>query len=153
MSAKERAIELYRQHLHLLETSPREFRKTVMEALAAETGGTTASCATHYNNAKKAHEADQATPTGITTVRRNSKGRSGDVADDLECYTVLELVGDAEFGYTVGRTRSHEGLGVARITLKNMKEEWPSSEWRLINGLGPNPGDDYKLEPGEKEIA
>ena len=53
MSAKDRAVELYNQHIELAITDGRLFRKTVMDTLMLETGCTLAAAATHYNSAKK----------------------------------------------------------------------------------------------------
>ena len=55
MNAKERAVEIYRQHLHLASTDGRQFRKTVMDQLIAETGCSLAAAATFYNIVKGSH--------------------------------------------------------------------------------------------------
>lgn len=55
MNAKERAIEIYKQHLGLASTDGRLFRKTVMDQLMAETGCSLAAAATFYNTVKGSH--------------------------------------------------------------------------------------------------
>lgn len=158
-NAKQRAIEIYNQHIELAKTDGRLFRRTVMEQLKTETGCTQAAAATHYNNAKKAYEAAHGAIAGLgrapqaAGVRKMSKGTATQQEQpDEACYTVLEVV-QVESLSTVGRTHSFEGLGLARIKLKDMIGRYPKSKWKLITGLGPNSGDTYKLAPDEKILV
>jgi hypothetical protein len=153
-NAKQRAIEIYQQHIALASTDGRLFRRTVLEQLEAETGCTRAAASTHYNNAKKGHAPIEGLgrPEVPETVRKMPKGtaKQQEVSDE-ECYTVLELL-PVESLVTVGRTHSFEGLGLARIKLKEMVARAPTRQWKLIQGLGPNSGDSYKLAADEKII-
>jgi hypothetical protein len=155
VNAKERAIKIYNQHIALASTDGRLFRKTVMEQLKSETGCTQAAAATHYNNAKKAGPQIEGLGRASVApgVRKMPKGTpTQQEQPDEECYTVLELV-PVESLVTVGRTHSFEGLGLARIKLKEMIARAPNSKWKLIMGLGPNSGDSYKLRPDEKVLV
>lgn len=151
MNAKQRAVEIYNQHLSLASTDGRNFRKTVMDQLMSETGCSLAAAATHYNNAKKAAPVIEGLGRATTpkTVRKMPKGtnKEPEVADN-ECFTVLEILSDK----TVGRTHSFEGLGLAKIKWGESLSRSPEAHWVLIQGLGPNHGDNYKLEPGEKVL-
>lgn len=154
-NAKQRAIEIYQQHIALASTDGRLFRRTVLEQLEAETGCSRAAASTHYNNAKKAHDPIEGLgrPEVPKTVRKMPTGTATQKEiPDEECYTVLELL-PVESLVTVGRTHSFEGLGLARIKLKEMIARAPSRQWKLIMGLGPNSGDAYKLAADEKIIT
>lgn len=155
-STKERAAEIYKAHLELAATDGRLFRKTVMDQLMSELGVSLASAATHYNNCKK-----QAAPVeglGRPPVSKNLKKPGGgkaknqlEVAPDDECFAVMELVKNgAEF--TVGRYQSFLLQGDASEKFDEKIEAWPFSSWVMIQGLGPNSGETYKLSGGEKEI-
>jgi hypothetical protein len=151
MNAKQRAIEIYNLHLALASTDGRNFRKTVMDQLQAETGCSLAAAATHYNNAKK-----QATPIeglGRAPVPKGirkpgSKGKTQvQLQDDNDCFTVIEVVDDK-----VARCYSFLTQGDASETFDSKTETWNNTDWVMIQGLGPNNGDPFKLETGEKEI-
>ncbi len=81
-----------------------------------------------------------------------SKGKVEDIIPDDDCFTVLELVPDAETVSTVGRMESFVMQGDASETFDTKIEMWPTSNWALISGLGPNPGDTFRLAGCEKEI-
>jgi len=153
-SAKERAVEIYQQHIALASTDGRLFRKTVMDQLMVETGCSLAAAATHYNNAKKASPVEGlGRPAANKNVRKPgaSKGKSVEAIPDNECFSVLELIDNC--GDTVvGRCQSFELQGDASETFDSKIENWPHSTWVMIQGLGPNHNDTFKLEPGEKEI-
>ncbi len=155
MNAKDRAIEIYQQHIALASTDGRLFRKTVMEQLKAETGCSQAAAATHYNNAKKAGPAIEG--LGRAPVAKGVRKMGGktskevQVADDNECFTVIELL-KTETSFTVGRCQSFLMQGDASETFDTKIEAWPMSTWVMIQGLGPNHGDNFKLDAGEKEI-
>lgn len=153
MNAKERALEIYNQHLALATADGRNFRKTVMEQLMAETGCSLAAAATHYNNAKKAAPV---TGLGRATVSKgvrkaSNKGKDGNIAPDNECFTVIELV-PTETSFSVGRCQSFLLQGDASEKFDEKVEAWPMTSWVMIQGLGPNHGETFKLDTGEKEI-
>ena len=154
MNAKQRAIEIFNQHIALATSDSRLFRKTVMDQLIAETGCSTAAAATHYNNAKKAAPVINGLgraplPKG---VRKMGKGKpQAEVIPDDECYTVIELVA-TESGQTVGRCQSFELQGDASEKFDDRVKYYPNCTWVMIQGLGPNHGDTFKLEADEKEI-
>lgn len=156
MNAKERAVELYNQHIALATTDPRSFRKTVMDQLMAETGCSLAAAATHYNNAKKAGPVIEGLGRAPVAkgVRKmgGAKSKKDELVDDNECFSVFELVKADDNHIVVGRYQSFLIQGDASETFDRKIESWPNSEWIMIQGLGPNSGDTFKLEPGEKEI-
>lgn len=155
MNAKERALALYQEHIELAKTDGRLFRKTIMETLQKEFPGmSVAGAATHYNNAKKANPVEglgrAPVPAGVR--RPGGRGKKQEpMLDDNECFSVLELVGEAD-ALSVARCQSFAFQGEAGETFERKAESWPNSIWVLIQGLGPNSGDSYRLEPGEKEI-
>jgi hypothetical protein len=149
MNAKDRAVEIYNQHLALASADGRGFRKTVMDQLMAETSCSLAAAATHYNNCKKTAPVEglgrAPVPKG---VRKMGKGKVQEVLqDDNDCFTVVEVIE----GMTA-RCQSFLQQGDASETFDEKIESWPNSTWVLIQGLGPNSGDTYKLSAGEKEI-
>ena len=155
MNAKQRAIEIYNEHLGLASTDGRGFRKTVMDQLMAESGCTLAAAATHYNNAKK-----QAAPVeglGRAPVAKGvrkpgaNKAKGEELQDEDECYTVLELLKHKN-DVTVGRCRSFLLQGDASEEFDDRIKYQPSAVWIMIKGLGPNHGDNFKLGANEVEI-
>lgn len=150
MSAKQRAIEIFNQHIELAKAGDRGFRKTVMDQLMSETGCSLASAATHYNNAKKqaAPVEGLGRPAVTKGARLITKGKASvEIQDDADCYTVLELVDD-----NVARSRSHLLQGDASESFDSKIVAWPNTVWVMVQGLGPNPGETFKLAEGEKEI-
>jgi len=151
MNAKTRAIEIYNDHLALASTDGRNFRKTVMDKLMAETGCSLAAAATHYNNAKKQAAPVEGlgrapVPKGIRKPGGKGK-KQEDLQDDNECFTVIELRDGS-----VGRCQSFLMQGDASEKFDDKVVAWPGSGWVMIQGLGPNSGDTFKLDTGEKEI-
>jgi len=151
MNAKQRAIEIYNLHLALASTDGRNFRKTVMDQLMAETSCSLAAAATHYNNAKKQAAPVEGlgrapVPKGIRKPGGKGK-KQEDLQDDNECFTVIELRDG-----TVGRCQSFLMQGDASEKFDDKVVAWPGSSWVMIQGLGPNSGDTFKLDTGEKEI-
>lgn len=152
MNAKQRAVEIYNQHIALASQDGRAFRKLVMEQLMAETGCSLAAAATHYNNAKKAAPVEglgrAPAPKGLKKPGAGkAKPTEPEVADD-DCFSVLEISSDG----TVGRCQSFILQGDASEKFDDRVMAWPSSTWVMIQGLGPNSGDLYRLNPGEREI-
>lgn len=151
MNAKERCAEIYNQHLALASSDGRSFRKTVMDQLMAETGCSLAAAATHYNNSKKLAAPVEGlgrapAPKGLR--KPGGKGKAQEqLQDDNECFTVIEIKDGA-----VGRCQSFLMQGDASEKFDEKVEAWPFSTWVMIQGLGPNSGDNYKLDSGEKEI-
>ena len=143
---KTKAIEIYLKHIALASQDGTLFRRTVREEMINTLGISGAAASTHYNTAKKLHPVEglgRATVTkGARKVTAN-KGKAQDV-DDSECYTVIEIVN----GKT-GRTRSYLTNEEATKDWSRKCRMYPKSGWRVIKGLGPNPGDDYELGPDE----
>ena len=155
MNSKERAIEIYKHHIALAGTDGRSFRKTVMEQLMAETGCSEASAATHYNNAKKLHPIEglgrPPTPKGVRKMGSAKAKKTEALVPDNECFAVMELIKDGE-SLVVGRYQSFLHQGEASEKFDDKIVAWPASQWVMIKGLGPNSGDNYKLESSEEEI-
>jgi len=154
MNARERAVEIYNQHIALASIDGRLFRKTVREQLMAETGCSGAAASTHYNNCKKAHAPIEGlgrapTPAGIR--KPGGKGKGTDVVPDNECFSVIELIA-RDSGQIVGRCQAFLLQGDASEKFDDKVVAWPNSTWVMIQGLGPNSGDTFKLDTGEKEI-
>ena len=153
MNAKDRAVEIYNGHLELASTDGRSFRKTVMDQLMQETGCSLAAAATHYNNAKKAVpiEGLGRAPVAKGVRKATSKSKPADVQPDNECFAVIELLPAGE-GHTVGRCQTFLMQGDASECYDTKIVAWPQNSWIMIQGLGPNHGDTFKLDAGEKEI-
>jgi hypothetical protein len=153
MSAKDRAVEIFNQHIALAATDCRLFRKTVMDQLKAETGCSQAAAATHYNTAKKAAPIVKGLgrSTPARTARKTPTGKAIDTVPDNECFSVMELV-QGESGMSVGRYQAFLLQGDASEKFDEKVEAWPGKTWVMIQGLGPNSGDNFKLSAGEKEI-
>jgi hypothetical protein len=155
MDIKSRAIEIYNNHIELATTNGKLFRKTVMEQLIAETGCSAPGAATQYNIVKKMYPVEGlgrtlAVGTGVRKITMG-KGKPTVVIPDTECYSVLELVPHNE-GYFVGRCRSYDLQGDASEAFDERCEGWPDARWVMIQGLGPNSGDTFRLEPEEQVI-
>jgi hypothetical protein len=150
MTLKEKATRIYEQHIALAGTDGRLFRRTVREQIMAEIGCTGAAASTYYNNCKKAHDPIDGlgrapVPKG---VRKPGKpGTKEQLQDDNECFTVIELVDDK-----VARCYPFLMQGDASEDFDSKIETWSNNEWVMIQGLGPNSGDEFKLETGEKII-
>lgn len=158
MSTKDRAFALFQQHFALATTDGRNFRKTVMDTLMAETGCTLSAAATHYNTAKKAHEASNGAIDGLgrapvpAGVRKAvAKVKPTEVKPDNECFSVIELVLEGSV-FKVGRCQAFLMQGDASEKFDEKVEAWPACHWIMINGLGPNHGDTFELDEGEAEI-
>lgn len=154
MDFKSTAIEIYNSHIELARTNGKLFRKTVMQQLMAETGCSGPAAATHYNTAKKAHPVEGLGRAAVTKGARKitvGKGKPKVLIPDNECYSVLELVKHNE-GFVIGRCRSYDLQGDASETFDHRTTEWPTARWVMIQGLGPNSGDTFRLEPDEKVI-
>lgn len=152
-TAKERAVEIYAQHIALASTDGRLFRKTVMDQLMAETGCSLAAAATHYNYAKKASPVEglgrAAVPKGVR--KASNKPKAEELQPDNECFAVIELEQEGE-NLVVGRCQTFLMQGDASETYDSKVANWPKSAWVMIQGLGPFHGETYKLDDGEKEI-
>ena len=148
---KDTAVEIYAKHIALASTDGRLFRKTVMDEIMATCGCTLAAAATFYNNAKKGATPIEGlgrapVPKGVR--KPGGKGKTQvQIQDDNECVSVIELIEN-----NVARCQSFLTQGDASETFDAKIESWPKSEWVMIWGLGPNSGDTFKLDAGEKEI-
>ena len=148
---KDTALEIYNKHIALASTDGRLFRKTVMDELMAVLGITLPSAATKYNNCKKQSAPVEGlgrapTPKGVRKPGNKSKA-AVHLQEDNECASVIEIVNG-----NVARCQSFLTQGDASECFDSKIENWPKSEWVMIWGLGPNSGDTFKLEDGEKEI-
>jgi hypothetical protein len=153
MNAKTRAVEIYNQHIGLASSDGRSFRKTVMDQLMQETGCTLAAAATHYNNAKKAAPVEGLgrTPVPKGARKLSNKSKPDSLQADEECFSVLELVPNGS-DMEVGRCQAFLMQGDASECFDEKIEAWPTKQWVMINGLGPNSGDTFKLGAGEAII-
>lgn len=150
MNAKTLATELFQKYIDLASTDGRSFRATILEELKAKTGCSHAAACTHYNNAKKAAPPVKGLGREVfnsAIKKSNKKSDKEEIIPDNECFSVLELRNGA-----VGRCQSFIYQGDASEKFDEKVEAWPTSEWVMIQGLGPNSGDIFKLEPDEKEI-
>ena len=164
MNAKTRAVELFNEHIALSTTDQTAFRRLVMNTLIAEFSlpdkpMSIAAAATHYNNAKKGAEA-AGTVSGlgrtvtkvidpdavVATVGKIKKAGKA-IVDDSACFTVIEVIDGI-----VCRCRSYLDIGEARDDVYDRREFSSFERWKLIQGLGPNSGETYRLRDDEKEI-
>lgn len=150
-SNKERAQEIYNQHIALASTDGRLFRKTVREQMMAETGCSGAAASTFYNNSKKASAPIEGLgrapiPKGVR--KPGSKpGAAVELQADDDCFSVMEVIDGS-----VCRCQSFAMQGDASEEFDSRIAHWPNSLWIFIKGMGPNSGDPFKLERGESEI-
>jgi hypothetical protein len=153
MRAKDRAVELYAQHIALASVDGTLFRRTVMNQLMAETGCNIGIAATHYNNAKKANpiEGLGRAPLAKGVRKASNKPKTDELQPDDECFAVIELLKRGN-DFVVGRCQTFLMQGDASETFDEKTEAWPTSSWVLIQGLGPSYNETYKLDPDEKEI-
>lgn len=154
MSNKEIAAEIYTAHLAMASQDGRGFRKKVMTEIQQRTGCSVAASATYYNNCKKAQPVEGLGRAAPAAGVRRMAGRTGpavDVVPDEQCFSVIELL-DQQGVATVGRCQSFLMQGDASEKFDDKVLAWPNSSWVLIQGLGPNHGDNFKLSQGEKEI-
>ena len=148
---KDTAVEIYAKHIALASTDGRLFRKTVMDEIMATCGCTLAAAATFYNNAKKGATPVEGlgrapVPKGVR--KPGGKGKTQvQLQDDNDCCSVIEI----ENG-NVARCQAFLMQGDASEAFDARIEFTPRNDWVMIQGLGPNSGDTFKLEPGEKEI-
>lgn len=151
---KQRAIELYNHYIALASTDGRNFRKTVMDQLMAETGCTLAAAATHYNTAKKAVPVAGLgrAPAGNSAVKKTNKSKGEELQDDNECFSIMELKKVSDGNYNVGRCRSFLMQGDASEAFDEKVELTPVHTWVMVKGLGPLSGTPFKLGEGESEI-
>lgn len=154
MTTRNRSQEIYNEHIALASTHGRLFRKTVINQMMDELGVSLASASTHYNNCKKANPVEGlGRATASKGVRKTSaKGVTEvELQPDSECFTVIELV-SVDGNTNVCRSQSHLTQGDASESFDEKIEAWPNSKWVMIKGLGPNPGDTFKLDMDEKEV-
>ena len=155
MTNKEQAVLIYNKHIALASTDGRLFRKTVMDEIMVACSCTLAASATFYNNAKKAAPVEGLgrAPVAKGVRKMVTKGKVEDIVPDDECFTVIELTADPiDVTPTVVATQSFILQGDASESFDEKIQTWPHSNWNMITGLGPNPGETYKLEMGEKVI-
>lgn len=150
---KDGAKAIFEQHIALATTDPKLFRKTVLNQIVAEFGVSMASAATAYNNVKKAAVPIEGLGRAVNpnVIRKTNKHKVAEVKPDEECFSIIELLRNKD-GVTVGRTRSYEFQGEASEAFDERAELAPVHTWVMIQGLGPMPGENYKLGDKEAEI-
>ena len=149
MSIKTRALEIYNQHLDLANIDGKAFRRTVMNQIQLEFNCTISSAATAYNNAKKSSPKIAGLGReNKTKIQKEKKSKT--IQNDNDCYSVLELINNS---MTVGRTESFLTQDLANSKYIEQIRNYPNSNWVLIQGLGPNPDEQFYLLPGEREIC
>ena len=155
MNVKQRAAEIYQEHIALASTDGRLFRKTVLSQLMAETGCSIAAAATHYNFAKKASPVEGLgrvpTPAGVRKVSGGRARRQPELTPDDQCFAVMELVGESG-SEEVGRYQSFLLQGDASEKFDEKVAAWPGATWVMIQGLGPNNGESFRLGGQERVI-
>jgi len=174
MGTKERTLELFKEYLNLATLNQTEFRRKVMTQLQVEFKISLASSATYYNNAKKVAEAEKWCPSGLGREKptithhinnpatsiigdvppyiytNQSTHRQVEIENDTEpCFTVIEVINGV-----VERTESFLDIGEARDIIYDHRMVSTHARWKLITGLGPNPGERYYLRNtrGEEEV-
>lgn len=151
MSTKDLAFEIYKKHIALASVDGRKFRMTVCLEIAATAGCSLQSAAGYYNKAKIAMPVEGLGRAPVSkNVRRPKNNEQKPEQDDNDCFTVVELVHGTST--TVGRCQSFLMQGDASEKFDEKVEAWPRSTWVLLQGLGPNSGETFRLESGEKEI-
>lgn len=160
MDIKKLSSELFAANLELAKTDGKAFRALIIKSLMASSECSVSTAATAYNNAKIAHEGQHGTIPGLGrpkpaagVVRPGAvkTRKKPEMVADNDCFTVIELI-SADGQETVGRCQSFIYQGEAGETFDSKVEAWPNSTWVVISGLGPNHGEKYKLESGEKEV-
>lgn len=150
MNIKEKALEIYNQHLSLASVDGKSFRKTVMDQMMKDLNISLSSASTHYNNCKKIVPVIGLGRSSTSEVNKSSVKNKLSIPDS-ECYSVLELVANGNI-FSVGRCQSFLSQGDASEKFDQKVEAWPLSSWVLIKGLGPISGETFKLDFDEKEI-
>ena len=151
-SNKDTAVLIYAKHIALASQDGRLFRKTVMDEIMSTCNCSLAAAATFYNNAKKAAPVEglgrAAVPKGVVRPGSGKAKPANNIQDDDDCFTVLEIDGEG----AVARCQSFSMQGDASEKFDDRVMAWPHCTWVMIQGLGPNSGDKFKLTDGEKEI-
>lgn len=154
-SNKDIAMNIYLESSNLAEQDKKNFRKTVMEKIMFATGCSLAASATYYNNCKKSIPINGVGRTVSGRVVKKSSGKNElqvELQPDNECFTVIELVEDDDGNEIVGRCQSFLTQGDASEHFDERVHLFGKSKWMMIQGLGPNSGDTFKLSLDEKEI-
>lgn len=156
---KTRAFDIFIENLELAKVDQSMFRRRVIETIMVEFSTpekqmSHAASAAQYNSAKKKAEgqgqvAGLGRPAKDPSEVKHEKGDSSKLLfDDCDCYTVLEIVDGL-----VRRTGSFLDKGLALQKLAERRTAKIPTMWKLIQGLGPNVGDVYKLADNETELA
>lgn len=152
MSTKDLAFEIYKKHIALASIDGRKFRLTVCNEIAATAGCSIQSAAGYYNKAKLANPVPGLGRAPLSkNVRKPKNNEKVPIQHDNDCFSVIELIPN-ETVMVVGRCQSFLTQGDASEKFDEKIEAWPSSSWVMIQGLGPNSGDKYRLDAGEAEI-
>jgi hypothetical protein len=177
MSDRGTAIKIFESHVPALRAdtmSLEEFRSTVTAQIATELNMKVDDCGYLFSKARRASErsgkfndidfgaAKRAEP--VARVRATETGapelpgtfahaqvaavRPGKGRLDLACFTVLEVLPDNAVGRTVSFNDREVAIGRYRAKVAS-----GSAVWKLIVGLGPNPGEEFRLQDDEKDIT
>ena len=151
---KQRAMDIFNQHVAIAATDPTLFRRTVIEQIMVEFKTTHASAATDYNTCKNnSPEIPGLGRPKSAVVRKAPKNKEEeDLQADNDCFTVIELLALENGDLQVGRCMSHLLQGDASEQFDDITQYKPKHCWVMIKGLGPLVGEDYKLQQGESEI-
>jgi hypothetical protein len=165
MDIKERAKEIFFQHIHLYGIDGKAgigFRQTVVKQIEAEFGVDASQSASRYNTIlkeyKKANGLDKAPAAGTTVVsgaagvEADKKTNKKDKDEDADCWSIIELVDRGTGKLTVGRFRSELKLVDAEDVFDAKVQTFPDTNWVLIKGIGPLHGAVYELGDDEEEL-
>jgi hypothetical protein len=178
MSDRGTAIKIFESHVPALRAdtmSLEEFRVTVTAQIATALNMKVDDCGYLFSKARRASErsgkyndidfgaAKRAEPvarvratetyvpsdtSGGTAHAQVTAVRPGKGRLDLTCFTVLEVLPDNAVGRTVSFNDREVAIGRYRA-----KAASGSAVWKLIVGLGPNPGEEFRLQDDEKDIT
>lgn len=154
-TTKEICTEIFLKHIDMATKDGKIFRRLVMEEMKVVLPCSQSAAATNYNNCKKAYGPIEGLgraplPKG---ARRMGKGNSQDTdIPDNDCFTVIELIPIGDDNFSVGRCQSFIMQGDASELFDLRIQTFPNNRWIMIQGLGPNHGDYYKLAAEETEI-
>ncbi len=147
MNAKELALKLFDDHIDMAYTDPKGFRKLIMDTLREKIGCSIPASATHYNNAKKSRAPIEGLGRLPSGKGKGNKTVQLEQEQLLECFSTIELVGES-----VGRTYSYSTVAEAEKEA-NSRLNRHGGVWLVIKGMGPNPGEKFKLESGEEILC
>lgn len=143
---------LFFQHATLIVEDPTLFRKRVVKDLKSETGLDRKEALREYDRFLK--EFRKINPTMVEPLFRAAEEKRvvrrtrSKLKPDNECFSIVEIFGNN----TVGRCQSFLTEEEARAKFETRALLYPHDQWVLIQGLGPNSEDSYRLGHGEREL-